>query len=1832
MWLWQRPGFEQQLLGGLQRQQKRGLFCDMLLQADGISVPAHSCVLAALSPALAQVLCSGPAPPHGQRRLLELQGVRAEPLLRLVGFLYSGQLQGQRPAEREELTLAAVHLGIEGLLGECGGEEGERRAEGEENRGEREDMLTAEGPTQTDNPQAPPPAVRTSSSLPVLGRLTPPRPPVSPTPCPAVPLEGSDNYFTLSSSAAPGLAGISQIRSASAAGSAQAALTAALSDDVTTAPLPAVLTVPAQALGSVAASLAGSSPANPAILLKRGGGATLNGAIRARQNFCGDGTDQGGTCFLGPRAVRGGRTRKMRHGRMKSRGGGARPQDQRLSIKIRLKRRCKGELWEIVSVLEEGVACVPRVGSSIGRGRSLRHRQNLPTLSRITRSKRLRQQWPSRGAVLPQRIHGTRPLPLPPSAPPLPDDSDEQIEKLLNDIMMGLDMLETGAGSQGDGGSLDLAGRGSFPCPQRPDLNDSATRPENQAQCGVLSGPPPIKHQSKCTCSQETALPRVPQQASEELCILDHFLRSRGGQVGGVLEGAAHGRCVGGGDVSTGDAQRKNCDPQLSVTVATSAISQGSSDLAAQARAAAVRLGQASSPWRELRIPEFLSPPPPISPGLKELQLPHCLSPLSPKKNASNSAPPGPSPSSLPPQALVLTTSAPLLPVVAQPLSSPLPSVLAPPPSDLPHSVTPPLAQHLLGPPHSYPPPAALATPPPAPPPPATSPSAPPLLATPPIPPWLCPFPVPLNSLSSPLPDGLQLPSCHCPTRSRRGQSSCLKRDGEMGGAGGEEEEGGTQKTVTRQPVDGGRKQKRRRVVKEREEEVGGKRARPTLTCRNVRRSGIYGVGRGKGVARTPRSARDRPLQHFEAALAKPFTCADTVHSANVCTKKTRSTTLTRRNTNVCTQSTTLDGRNANICTQKTQGTSRNGRDANFNAQKTQSSSLDMCNANICAQNTQGLMVAGCNANVSTQKAQSLALDEPNANVNTQKTQSSTLAGSNASIDTQKIRSTTLDRLKAKVCTQKTQSSSLDMCNANICAQNTQGLTVAGCNANVSTQKTQSLALDGPNANINAQKTQSIALDGLNANVNTQKTQGSTLAVRDANVHTQKTQSATLAGLNANVNAQKTQSIALDGLKANVNTQKTQSSTLAGSNASIDTQKIRSTTLDRLKAKVCTQKTQGSTLAERDANIHTQKTQSMTFTGLNANVHTQKTQSSTLAGSNASMDAQKIRSRTLNRLKAKVCTQKTQGSTLAVRDANVHTQKTQSATLAGLNANVCTQRTQDAAVCSENTRHSNRSAGRLRRRCICTEDVKRTMLCADRLKRSAVCGSLAQTRGVCVDKEGAGQQEGVCLREEKPTLSRAGVRLAAAACARSKRPVKQSRGRPPMRRSVPKNEGQTSVLDWLESSGRASTLAPTESRGEASFVAPTGCGEQASTVAPAGSDQPAAISPSAGPVGLGCILAPASSCEETGERRRAPPKAKRMSVPGSQEPLQRTLRSRACRLGESLLPSTGCDTQAEEGRKEGTREKEGDLKNVAERMGEMMGGAEMVQLGTVVLDGVTETEGRREEGVKRMGAAEGVENTGIGRKEQRKTDGGKAENSEENVAMELGEKEQEGGATDDLAPPTAVGAEDQAMHTVDMEEDQVTPKNGQVTEQAMPTPQLMRAADASRHSKSICDVITTDSSVVQGEREEPDVTGEEERTEGSAAERRDGRREEGGDTGQTDTRALASGEELVDVVMEDTATTEQVISEQRELCGEGSHAGSESREPKTSLIRKQSDPCTESAKSATGSLEQDEEEVEVDVLGCTSPAYLAIDLMLENMGAGLNDRGADLTARSSCLL
>lgn len=87
-----------------------------LFNSSGVCVPAHSCVLAALSPIFSRIFSMSPAPHAGQNRLLSLEAVGSHALLKLVGFLYTGEMEIESQSEHEEIMAAAHRLGLRNLF------------------------------------------------------------------------------------------------------------------------------------------------------------------------------------------------------------------------------------------------------------------------------------------------------------------------------------------------------------------------------------------------------------------------------------------------------------------------------------------------------------------------------------------------------------------------------------------------------------------------------------------------------------------------------------------------------------------------------------------------------------------------------------------------------------------------------------------------------------------------------------------------------------------------------------------------------------------------------------------------------------------------------------------------------------------------------------------------------------------------------------------------------------------------------------------------------------------------------------------------------------------------------------------------------------------------------------------------------------------------------------------------------------------------------------------------------------------------------------------------------------------------------------------------------------------------------------------------------------------------------------------------------------------------------------------------------------------------------------------------------------------------------------
>ncbi|XP_014353188.1 uncharacterized protein LOC106706573 [Latimeria chalumnae] len=96
----------------LHQQQQDGVFCDVILQAEGESILAHRCVLSAFSQYLRGRFSS--EEPHSHKVLLELHELKAKTLKKLVDFIYTSEIQIQLD-EAEEVLQAARFLQIQEL-------------------------------------------------------------------------------------------------------------------------------------------------------------------------------------------------------------------------------------------------------------------------------------------------------------------------------------------------------------------------------------------------------------------------------------------------------------------------------------------------------------------------------------------------------------------------------------------------------------------------------------------------------------------------------------------------------------------------------------------------------------------------------------------------------------------------------------------------------------------------------------------------------------------------------------------------------------------------------------------------------------------------------------------------------------------------------------------------------------------------------------------------------------------------------------------------------------------------------------------------------------------------------------------------------------------------------------------------------------------------------------------------------------------------------------------------------------------------------------------------------------------------------------------------------------------------------------------------------------------------------------------------------------------------------------------------------------------------------------------------------------------------------------
>ncbi|XP_044538146.1 BTB/POZ domain-containing protein 18 [Gracilinanus agilis] len=97
----------------LHHQQQSGVFCDVLLQAEGEAVPAHCCILSACSPFFTERL-ERERPAQGRKVVLELGGLKIGTLRKLVDFLYTSEMEVSRE-EAQDVLLAARQLRVSEL-------------------------------------------------------------------------------------------------------------------------------------------------------------------------------------------------------------------------------------------------------------------------------------------------------------------------------------------------------------------------------------------------------------------------------------------------------------------------------------------------------------------------------------------------------------------------------------------------------------------------------------------------------------------------------------------------------------------------------------------------------------------------------------------------------------------------------------------------------------------------------------------------------------------------------------------------------------------------------------------------------------------------------------------------------------------------------------------------------------------------------------------------------------------------------------------------------------------------------------------------------------------------------------------------------------------------------------------------------------------------------------------------------------------------------------------------------------------------------------------------------------------------------------------------------------------------------------------------------------------------------------------------------------------------------------------------------------------------------------------------------------------------------------
>nr|XP_020748249.1 BTB/POZ domain-containing protein 18 [Odocoileus virginianus texanus] len=111
--LYRNPRFLRLAFLQLYHQQQSGVFCDVLLQAEGEAVPAHCCILSACSPFFTERL-ERERPAQGRKVVLELGGLKIRTLRKLVDFLYTSEME-LSGEEAQDVLSAARQLRVSEL-------------------------------------------------------------------------------------------------------------------------------------------------------------------------------------------------------------------------------------------------------------------------------------------------------------------------------------------------------------------------------------------------------------------------------------------------------------------------------------------------------------------------------------------------------------------------------------------------------------------------------------------------------------------------------------------------------------------------------------------------------------------------------------------------------------------------------------------------------------------------------------------------------------------------------------------------------------------------------------------------------------------------------------------------------------------------------------------------------------------------------------------------------------------------------------------------------------------------------------------------------------------------------------------------------------------------------------------------------------------------------------------------------------------------------------------------------------------------------------------------------------------------------------------------------------------------------------------------------------------------------------------------------------------------------------------------------------------------------------------------------------------------------------